>query len=120
MGSKVNPSRPKKMAKQKAVYRVWRALRRISRDRWIPGKDVFDIGIRLARCCSCRPTVVLRKAIEPECEVIGMIQGFAPAHVQDVDYGRYVDFLCDKKQRNDLSVELGILKLTINRRLVWR
>jgi len=120
MGNDTTHSKPKKMAAQKAIYRVWRALRRISRDRWVSGDEVFSIGIRLARCCSGRPTVVLQKAIEPECEAIGMIQGFAPAHVSDVDYGRYIDALSGKKPRNDLSIELEILKLLINRRRLWR
>ncbi len=100
---------------QPANYRVRRALTRLSRDRWLSGREVRDIAIRLARCCSGNPAWTADHSYPMPCSVIGMLRGMPPAWTLDDDYRDFVHALRDLKCRKPFDGELLILKLTLKR-----
>lgn len=90
-------------------------MRRLSRDRWLSGREVLDLSIRLSNCCSGNPTWTAQASVPGCCTVVGMLQGEPPARPGEPDYGRFVYALKDLKRDSGAKAELLILKLLLQR-----
>ncbi len=97
--------------------RVANALERITKYKWICGDDIKKICERFSiiACDGRRIASVIKAAMAGECKVVGMYQGEPPVYSWHEDYRAVVTALRGKKNRNDASVELLILKFKLRR-----
>ena len=96
---------------QKPSYRVWAAMKRLSRDRWLSPSEVETIGMALARRASPgRPHWVLKAAIADECDVVGMIDGKPPAYTFEPHYGEVLKAAKKIKATRVAHAEIEFLK----------
>ena len=105
--------------------RIYRALKRISRDRWISPDEVYEYGLKLALCKTNNMTdainTVLRSvqgSIETQDAArCGMIQGLPPFTNNEQGMAEFCGFIHGIKNPNrvhkPLEVELRILKLKL-------
>lgn len=113
---KVEQTNWKKMQRQRPSTRIWRALRRLTRDRWISGPDLHKIVFSWCSSHGWMMGQVVRGVHEEF--VVGMFRGKATAHHWQPDYGRVVDALYrNKKPLDGVTPELFILNLEIQRRV---
>lgn len=98
---------------QRPSWRVNRAMRRISRDRWISGLEVRRIGYALASCSSGSPASVVKYSYAAECEVVGMIRGMPPAFVFEPHYPLVLDAVRKNEKRGSAFIELALLRTVI-------
>ena len=109
--------------KQKPVYRVSEAVRRLSRDRWLSPRECSDLGFRFARMAgSCRPAQTRDAAIPMPCRwTVGMLRGRPPALPDDPGYVVLMDWL---QRHQDGKVKKWPPELTIlmfeTKQLSWR
>lgn len=110
----------KKMERQKPSARVRRALNRISRDRVLSAKEVREIGLALSACCSHRPHLVLDAAAEFEM-IHGMFRGKPLSFLWDADRWKTArnQHLFSRKGPHDASPEINLLKLQIERQVIY-
>lgn len=92
--------------------RVYAALERISRDKWLPPSEVYRIGIALARKCSGNPGRTLESAAYLALHV-GMIGGRPIAVIGQETYRDALKLAekFDQKERPDARAEIEIIKL---------
>lgn len=107
---------PMQRRMQPPSVRVRGALNRLSRDRWLPGRYVFDVANRLAECCSFRgrSAQVAYAAASETCFMVGMLRGKPAANTWDPFYREFVRALGGiEKPARDARHELKILQLTL-------
>ena len=90
--------------------RLYWALVRVSRDRYLYPQEVMRVGMALARCLSpARPAWVLDAAIQKSCQAVGMLRGHPPLNTWEPMYLQLVELV----QRKPKNIEFEILKLTL-------
>ena len=73
--------------RQPPSVRVAKAMARLSRDKWMSGREVQVAVLKLAKCASPAAAAwVAQSAIPGECTVVGMIQGMPPAFTFEPHY----------------------------------
>jgi len=75
--------RLRSMALTRPEVRVWRALARCTKYRWISPVDLFNLGVRLASCIpNVDPERTTRSSIGwrdcEDCSMVGMLRGLPP------------------------------------------
>lgn len=106
----------KKLGYAQPAWRVERALKRLSRDRWLSGEEVEQLALSLSRCCSSRPNSTAWAAAPGPYRSLGMIAGRLPCLPDDPRFPKFQRALFDRKRRGetDMSPEIDILNLTLN------
>lgn len=89
--------------RQKPRDRVWCAMRRLTRDKWICGEEVERIGHALARCASRQPTKVFEEAISDRCLTFGMTNGRPLTSPYKCDHKEFLEEL-DRVARDKRKV----------------
>lgn len=103
---------------QKAVHRVWWAVRRLSRDRWLRPAEVRRIGMAFARKCSGSPHRTFEAAVPALMrDAVGMLRGVAPMYGHEKGFHRLVEVASNETRFvNGCRRELELLKLIIEER----
>lgn len=97
---------------QKPSQRVRHALNRLSRERWISGKDCVRIGTSWAWLLSDRPEQVMRGAIGDVIPMTGLLRGMAAVSTYEKDWRhviRRVNQLA-KSPKRGFKPELELLR----------
>ena len=101
------------------AHRVRRALKRLTRDRWMCGGDVYSATWSLARCACASPSAVgnvVKAAVRGEAMVVGMLWGEPVAFTFEHDYVDAFRFLSRITKKTDKPIaEIWILGFTIRR-----
>lgn len=105
------------------IVRVQRAMRRISRDRWIHPDDVERILSILVDCAHPRPCTrayLSYHAIPFECTAVGMLRGQPPAFASEPEYGEILTAVKNlPSRRGDRACpadgEIAILRIEAKR-----
>lgn len=91
--------------------RVRAAMRRLSRDTWMPPDEVARIGTRLSKTASPTAWAVVQKhSYAMECEVVGMIGGLPPAFVFEDHYRAVLRAVQTNIKKGREAVMIAILK----------
>lgn len=91
-------------------YRVNRAMKRLSRDKWLSPDEVSRIGLSLAKCAApAGYGMVLKHSYAAECEIVGMINGFPPAFHFDRNYHFVLATVRSILKRKDPVPEIALL-----------
>jgi len=105
--------------------RIYRALKRVSRDRWISPDQVWEYGLKFALCKTNNMTDAMnavRRSVQGNIETqdaarCGMIQGIPPFVNNEPGMNEFCGFINGIKNPNrihkPLEVELRILKLKL-------
>jgi len=105
--------------------RVYRALKRVSRDRWISPDQVYEYGLKFALCKTNNMTDAINAVLSSfqgsietqDAARCGMIQGLPPFVNGEVGMNEFCGFINGIKSHNrvhkPLEVELRILKLKL-------
>ena len=115
----VHVVKPRTTRRDKPAIRVRSALRRLSRDRWLPAQEVQRIALRLAECTgvSARNGMqwrVAQSAVSGEAwATVGLLRGEPPRRVCERGYGEFVASLKDRGLRDDLRNEHTLLSLEL-------
>ncbi len=97
---------------QRPSVRVFRALERITREKWISGDEVGRIGQRLA-FLACQHQYfwqAYNAAVSSECRIVGMIHGRPPAYVFDDNYRDVLNAVRKLEKNKALLPEIELLK----------
>jgi hypothetical protein len=112
--------------------RIYRALKRISRDRWISPDEVYERGLKFALCKTNNMTDAInatRTAVNGSVQTqdaarCGMIQGLPPFTNNEPGMAEFCGFINGIKKPNrvhkPLEVELRILKLKLKDLKKWK
>lgn len=112
------------MTKKEALAaRLYAALRRISREKWISSDGIYEIALRLALCKEKNMEAAMsavrcafQSDIETQdCTHVGMIHGLPPFRSNTNGFREFQGFVNGKKQSGmkPLEAELRILKLQL-------
>ena len=72
---------------------VFYAMRRISRDKYLPPSEVKRVGYAICSHITTRPQNVLKHSYRFECEFVGMIKGDPVINIHHENYFRLVEML---------------------------
>ncbi len=93
--------------------RLYWALARLSRDRWLSYREVQEKGMRLARCLApVRASQILDESLRREVVAVGMLDGEPPFYLGDSQYSQMLELA----QRKPKLIEFEILKLMLKGR----
>ncbi|WP_025040999.1 hypothetical protein [Nitrosospira briensis] len=101
--------------KQRPVYRVQKALKRLSREKWICGGEINDMCMKLSKLAA--PVGwgnVASHAMRYDCVFVGMWNGEPPAR-RGIDpyYPEMLRALKGRNTKSDASTELLILEIKL-------
>ena len=111
------------IAREKLAGRLYAAMRRISRQRWVSPDDLYQISLRLALCkernmqaaiaavlCAFQSSIDIQ-----DCTAVGMIHGIPPFKINHHGYKEFRGFIDGKKNTGmkPLQAELRILQLQL-------
>ena len=102
------------MRHEKPSYRVWRAMKRISRDKWLSPEEVGRISRGLAyHCCwgHGAQRMALKFAIDDLCIHVGMIDGKPPFDKHEKGFNLFRKWIATGNKRT--PAELAILNFKI-------
>ncbi len=102
-----------------AVERVRRALRRLSRDRWLSSSELYELAHRLSECCSNRPEWTATSVMSAGWHA-GMLRGQSPADPSDEDFKLFGHALHTCRPKQGETPELLILNREIRRSKQWK
>lgn len=109
--------------KEKLAGRLYAAMRRISRQRWVSPDELYEISLRLALCkeknmqaaiaavlCAFQSSIDIQ-----DCTAVGMIHGTPPFKANHQGYREFRGFIDGKKTTGmkPLQAELRILHLLL-------
>lgn len=100
----------------KPSLRVRAAMERLSRNRWLTGKECREFAWRLSLCASWSTNgahSVYRGAMPKECEVIGMVRGAPPAWLWEPHYKTAMRMLRHIEPGPDGLGEMQLLKFQL-------
>lgn len=97
---------------RRPVDRVWAALNRLSRDKWLCPSEVFRLGMAMANCCGNNPSRTFHGAAR-YADLTGMLGGRCLAFPGEETY---LEALALAEKHNDPNregarAEIDILKL---------
>ena len=98
--------------------RVWWALWRCSRDKWLSPDQVYALGVRFASCLSSKPESILLRTIQGSSLVyescnVGMLRGYPPFQVWESGYEEFRKHLRTLGRPKGEPAEMKILKLRL-------
>jgi hypothetical protein len=99
--------------------RVWWALWRCSRDKWISPDDVYRLGHAFSFCVNrASPSITMRSAVQGRIDVqsavcLGMVRGKPPFQRNEASFFSFKEYLKRVKKPKPVKVELEILRLKI-------
>ena len=95
--------------------RVRLAMRRISRDRWVPPEEYRHLVVELSKCAAkdgCyNYSGTLRAATNETCAVVGMFRGDPLVPLWHPLYSKLLDGMRKVKRKNTMDASIEILLL---------
>ena len=108
--------------RRKNKVTVFRAMERITRERYLPPREVWRVGVSLCSGIAYSYHNILSRAYKPECEVVGMYQGEPILPMYHASYGELVRAIKKAEEvpihkRLPMHYELFILNFFIKHKI---